>query len=295
MRALVLSGGGSKGAFQAGVVSELAKHHSWGYVSGVSVGALNAAKVAEQTPFELRRGAEDLVRMWLRLETRQVRRSWWFGLLGGLWRESFFDSSPLRATIERNIDVAKLRRVCKEENRQLRIGAVAYGSGRYTEVDQTASHLERWLMASSAFPGFLCPQDLQGDLWFDGGVRRTTPLSGAVEAGADSIDVVLCSPRDAPEKSTEDSFLGTDLNALSFVARAIELQSHELMVRDLQVTDLHTEAAKAGHGTKRAVTIHVYEPPSELGDGGMSLLEFSPEVSRRLIRLGQKVARQELG
>lgn len=63
VKALVLSGGGAKGAFEAGAVRAL-----WnsGYrpdiIVGVSAGAINAVKLAEGTP----RAADELVDLWIR-------------------------------------------------------------------------------------------------------------------------------------------------------------------------------------------------------------------------------------
>ena len=66
---LVLKGGGNKGAYEAGAIYALVKNlhpHEVRYdvVSGISVGALNAAHVATYPKGEELKMAEDLVQMW---------------------------------------------------------------------------------------------------------------------------------------------------------------------------------------------------------------------------------------
>ncbi len=52
-RAIVLSGGGALGAFEAGVVAALSKRMTFDIVCGTSIGAINAALVAQQASAEL--------------------------------------------------------------------------------------------------------------------------------------------------------------------------------------------------------------------------------------------------
>ncbi|MGH7395499.1 MAG: patatin-like phospholipase family protein, partial [Candidatus Methylomirabilales bacterium] len=75
--ALVLSGGGARGAYQVGFLRALAEHRpklQIPIVTGVSAGAINAAYLASQVA-EFRDKAETLGRLWSGLTTDQIFRA----------------------------------------------------------------------------------------------------------------------------------------------------------------------------------------------------------------------------
>lgn len=141
-RALVLSGGGSKGAFQAGAIYHLVVHRHCDFheFSGSSVGALNGAFLAqaerstdsEESHANLASEAEGLVSLWhsiksstdIRKERRLAKLRW--GLFG---LDSLNDMSPLRHLLDRNISMEKLAK-----GRPVRASVVSFWSGEYREV-----------------------------------------------------------------------------------------------------------------------------------------------------------------
>jgi CRP/FNR family transcriptional regulator, cyclic AMP receptor protein len=89
-RALVLSGGGARGAYEAGVVTALCEREAFDIVSGTSIGAINAALTAQGATDRLRalwrsvperaliRGISPLHELWAivrRRDTRRLRRA----------------------------------------------------------------------------------------------------------------------------------------------------------------------------------------------------------------------------
>ena len=86
-RALVLSGGGSKGAFEVGAIAHLInkKKLDFQLFTGTSVGALNAAFLGQaRNHQELQELAEELTGLWLGIRgSRCIYRG---GLFGSLWR-----------------------------------------------------------------------------------------------------------------------------------------------------------------------------------------------------------------
>jgi predicted acylesterase/phospholipase RssA len=141
-RALVLSGGGSKGAFQAGAIYHLVVHRHCDFheFSGSSVGALNGAFLAQaerstdsdESLANLASEAEGLVSLWhsiksstdIRKERRFARLRW--GLFG---LDSLNDMSPLHQLLDRNISIEKLAK-----GRPVRASIVSFWSGEYREV-----------------------------------------------------------------------------------------------------------------------------------------------------------------
>src|SRR3990170_691842 len=102
MRALVLSGGGSKGAYQCGVLQYLLNDLGIQYsvLCGVSVGALNAALLAMYPLGQEKQSFESLKNLWTGINTSKVYRKWAFwGELAALWKPSLYDSTPLQMLV----------------------------------------------------------------------------------------------------------------------------------------------------------------------------------------------------
>ncbi|HVN21002.1 MAG TPA: patatin-like phospholipase family protein [Dongiaceae bacterium] len=201
-RALVLSGGGSKGAFEAGAVYHLVvqRHCDFHEFSGVSVGALNGAFLAQgaasDDPAEslnnLADQADGLVSLWQSVKSsKDIRKPralatvrW--GLFG---LESLNDFGPLRQLLDRNISMDKLA-----NGRPVRAGVVSFWTGGYREVvaepflTKAGSHsFLEFLYASSVPPVYgnlpRIPDGSSADnpkLWpqfTDGGLRHITPVA----------------------------------------------------------------------------------------------------------------------
>ena len=115
--ALILSGGGARGAYQVGVLkglSEILKKEKiknpFQILSGVSAGALNSAKLASEIEnFQV--ATEKLVYLWSQMSTEQVFKTdflslnkFSLGLFGANKLNALLDTSPLKTLIEKNCD-----------------------------------------------------------------------------------------------------------------------------------------------------------------------------------------------
>lgn len=130
-RALVLGGGGARGAYQTGVVralGEIARESGearpFGILCGLSAGAVNAAYLAAR-PASLHRTSKDLMNFWSSLDSEKVYRidtgslsrigfDWALDLLlGGLKQsvavKALLDTRPLRELLAGVLDVQKIR------------------------------------------------------------------------------------------------------------------------------------------------------------------------------------------
>src|SRR5438874_5677676 len=111
-RALVLSGGGSKGAFEVGVLQRLMGDERTDYdlLCGTSVGAINASYLAQTPLGQPREAAAKLRALWDTVTTDKVRKSWFpFGRVSAFFKTSVYDSSPLQAWIRSGLDAAAVR------------------------------------------------------------------------------------------------------------------------------------------------------------------------------------------
>lgn len=276
-RALLLSGGGSKGAYQAGAIKHLLVDRGVQYdiICGVSVGALNAATLAMYPNGEERQAVADMLNTWRSISTPGVKQSWMpLGYFHALWKSSFYDSQPLIDFVRSKFDVEKMRSTGKH----LSVGAVSLKSGQYRRFNETHPNIVEAVLASSAFPAMLCPIEIDGELWIDGGVRNITPLKAAIELGADVIDVIMTSPRHGVTEFSEKP------NAIDVALRSIDFMSDEVVETDIRLAQLYNEllGVKPIEG-RRKIQIQILRPSQIMGAPS---LEFDHDEILRMIELG---------
>ncbi|WP_245720664.1 patatin-like phospholipase family protein [Microbulbifer yueqingensis] len=233
--ALVLSGGGARAAYQAGVLKALAElvpdetPHPFQIICGTSAGAVNALLLASH-PGTFRESVERLCKLWLGLSVDDIYGSGWGSLLGnmlsitlslfnqGVGRQkplALLDNSPLRRLIEeviefdniqRKIDEGQLRAVC--------VNAMSYSAGESVSFFQGADDLREWrrfrrygirsrltpdhLMASAAIPTLFSTVKIGNEYYGDGAVRQMAPISPALHLGANRVFVVGVSDNRSP-------------------------------------------------------------------------------------------------
>jgi len=193
--AFVLSGGASLGAIHVGMLRALADRDIRpDVIVGTSVGAVNGAFLAcrEFTPDTV----EELAELWLGIRRGQV-----FpvepltGLLGFLGvRRNLVPGAALRRLLVRHTD----RDTLEELPTPLHVIACDALSGQ--EVRLSEGPLVDAVMASAAIPGILPPVQWHDRPLIDGGVLNNTPISHAIELGADEIYVL---PTGGPCELTE--------------------------------------------------------------------------------------------
>jgi NTE family protein len=214
---LLLQGGGALGSYQAGVYEALARtelHPDW--VVGISIGAINAAIIAGNAPERradrLREFWEEITASAMGLDTDfaglfgrgEVGRALanqmsavtvatagspsffrpripnpWFHLHGTIEATSYYDTRPLRATLERFVD---FDRVNSEKNdTRLSLGAVNVRSGNLVYFDtRTQAIGPEHVMASGALPPGFPAIEIEGEHYWDGGLVSNTPLQWLV-------------------------------------------------------------------------------------------------------------------
>lgn len=208
--ALVLQGGGALGAYQVGVFEALdAARIEIDWVAGISIGAINAAIIAGN-PCGMR--MERLHSFWDRMTAalpqvgvfdglygRELLHEAaaatvamfgvpgffrprfpppWFAMPGSPAALSFYDSAPLADTLDELIDWDLLN----DGPMRFSVGAVELESGNFRYFDNRIDRIDaRHIMASGALPPGLPPVEIDGRLWWDGGLVSNTPLAHVVE------------------------------------------------------------------------------------------------------------------
>lgn len=230
--AIVLSGGGAKGAMQFGILKYLIEQGiKPNVVYGTSAGSLNAAGYAFT-------GIEGLEKLWASIKSRSNVFKFNFSALI-LQSSGLFHSRPLQALIKANTQgIPKCDSYACKVN--IETGEIKYVHN--SDLDYVKS-----CAASSSIPA-IC-DDVEG--WVDGSIREQTPLKRAILDGATKIIVILCNPLTKNPENVKKS------NWVKNMLRGVDLMAHELFINDIQSCLYYN---KNKHGDKREVQIEVYAP-----------------------------------
>jgi NTE family protein len=229
VNALVLSGGGARGAFEAGVVTGLAAGERFDIVCGTSIGALNGALVAQDEIESMREAwrelaARDVIRLdaslevWRRLgedlrhfrlpsALAQARRARVprFTRIRGL-----LDPTPIQTILEARLDYRRLARAFVIGTTDITHGRAAAfyafpndeaaarsfaASERHAYALGPANYVDA-VRASAAVPGAFPPVTIEtapgaSAVFADGCIASNTPLRQAIDAGATRATVVF--------------------------------------------------------------------------------------------------------
>ncbi len=192
-RALVLSGGGARGAYEVGVWRYL-EEVGWkaDIVSGSSVGSINGCLIA------MGWSVDEMASFWASLRKKHIYRypiwarikSLLSRMTGGPRRRpSVFDSTPLHRTLRQTIDLDKIR----NSKTELVITATDIERARlqyFVDDEITVKHV----LASCSIPVFFPWQEIDGRTYWDGGIMGNTPILPALNRHAKEIIVVLLAP-----------------------------------------------------------------------------------------------------
>jgi NTE family protein len=276
MRVLVLSGGGSKGAYQVGALRHILGELNVVYDAfcGVSVGAINCAFLSMFGYGEEQSSIIQLENLWNQIDTSKIYKRWFpFGRWHALWNKSFFDSSPMQNMLREGLSLDKIRASGKKIN----VGTVSLSSGKYTIFDQASDYFIDAVIASASFPGMLTPIKFLGQLWTDGGVKEISPIQKAVEMGADVIDVIITSPQTRIVKFVENP------TTVEILKRSIDLSTDKIMANDIEKVHLHNKLAEAGLLDRKVVKLNILRPDYNLIE---DLLDFRPEKIKEMMEKG---------
>ena len=174
---LVLQGGGALGSYQAGVLEALtAEGIAPTWVAGISIGAINAALIAGNAPGER---VARLREFWELVSSALPSPP--FQRAGSLAAISYYDTTPLKGTLERLIDFERLN----SGEVRLSLGAVNVRTGNlqyFDRVKYPEQRLDvRHILASGALPPGFPPVKIGDDYYWDGGLASNTPLNYVLE------------------------------------------------------------------------------------------------------------------
>jgi NTE family protein len=210
--AFVLSGGASLGAIQVGMLRALYEHGiAPDLLVGTSAGALNASFVAARPPTVTT--ANQLGRVWTAMRREEIFPMAMRTLLSGVSsrHDHLVPDRGLRRVLSRHIELEAL------EHAAIPLHLVAFDVMSGREVLLSEGPALEAMLAASAIPGVLPPVTWGEHRLVDGGVANNTPISHAVELGADRIYVL---PTSAGRRALDQPHRGAidaAVHALSLV------------------------------------------------------------------------------
>jgi NTE family protein len=222
---LVLTGGGARAAYQAGVLKAVRDilgrpaRNPFPILAGTSAGAINVACLAASAD-DFSGAVARLLAFWERMRCHHIYRTdaWSVMKSGARWLTatmlisrrnpvSLLDNTPLRALLEQHVATEKIQThldsgalyaVC--------VTASGYTSGQSVSFFQGGSGLESWernqrigaavslkvehLLASAALPFIFPAVKLHREYFGDGSMRQIAPVSPALHLGADRVLIV---------------------------------------------------------------------------------------------------------
>ncbi len=219
--AMILSGGGARGAYEVGVLSYLYDDLTrllggppkLDIISGTSVGAINGCFLAAHLADPVL-GMRRLVGLWTELEltrvlgfgVRQLVGLPRLALGGGGEGNGLFDVRPMAELVSREISWrAVTRSLRKRQLRALSVSTTEVSTGRTVVFMQTSPDLTipahapprtlfrhdhigpHHALASAAIPLLFPPVRIDDELYLDGGLRQNTPIAPALRLGATHI------------------------------------------------------------------------------------------------------------
>ncbi len=324
--ALVISGGGSKGAFAVGALSYIQQHvrpvDQFDIYCGTSTGSLIAPLAAIGELALLQK---------IYTTTRQEDVLIMGGIANLIGNVSLHDATPLKRLIETNLTDARFARlvasgkpvfltaICLQTERLVYFG-IQPGVPKPDydqERIQTVTDLRRAMLASACQPVFMQPIEWRPGAvpvrqYVDGGVREPTPFQAAIDNGAQTIIAITNSPAQTPA----DNQLITKATAM--LERTIDLFSEDVSDNDFRLANLYRQtntyldrvkAQLRAQGVSPVLidqafaqvsnpvaglpvaTIIDIRPQAKLTEGGPGGLTFNPPAMQQMFQKGMDRAK----
>lgn len=291
MRALVISGGGSKGAFAGGIAQHLIETQGKNYdiLIGSSTGSLlipflameevervkeiycnvNQRSIFSLSPFIKRKknGKEFISINFFNCLLQFIKR-----------KRTFGESKALRKTIYKNFSLLDFKKL-KALNREVVITVSNLTKNRveYKAInDCSYDEFCDWVWISCNYVPFMSLVTRGGDDYADGGFGCLIPVREAIRRGATEVDVIVLEP----EKLEQNKIIGK--NPFSLMVGLFSFMWDQLRYHN--VTEGELEAL-----TKDA-RINFYYTPGKLTDNS---LIFKKEQMRKWWRLGVDYAEKK--
>jgi len=311
-KAIVISGGGSKGAFAGGIVDYLTTKEKKDYDMYVSsstgtlvqlltsTGDIQKLKEGYTTvtnediwkinPFKVTDNKNGKIKAeldWLnviknllpRYRFKRSDKFPWVKIVNSRIAISFGDSSNLLGLIKRFMSQKEYLRVKEELNKELIVCVV---NATLKQVEYKSSNdwgyddFCEWTQAScSAYP-FMSPVIKNDYQYIDGGILETVPIQEAINRGATDIDVIILKEEN-PKFEVEYI-----RNLIHGILTEVDMMHNELSKDDVQIGKLKAKGEE--------ITLNFYYTPRKLTNNS---LVFDKDVMTEWWKEGYNYAKEK--
>lgn len=270
MRALVISGGGSKGAFAGGVAQFLLENKKVKYdlFIGTSTGSLliphlalgniekihriytnvNMGKIFNINPFVVKKkNGVDVVS----INHFNVLLQFFKG------KRTFGESKKLRSYIKKNLSIEEFNQLkAQETDVVVTVTNLTNNQAEYKSIkDCTYDEFCDWIWISSNYIPFMSIVNIKGKDYADGGFSSLVPIQEAINRGATEVDVVILET----EKSTPRAAIGK--NPFSLLIDLFQIELDQIEKHDILIGTL-----SASHNN---VKLNMYYTPIDLTNNAL--------------------------
>lgn len=289
MRALVISGGGSKGAFAGGIAEYLISEckNEYDLFLGTSTGSLlvpllsigeisklkeiytsvNQRSIFSRNPFIIKKKGDDF----------QIKINHINILLGFLkGSRTFGESKSLRKLILNTITPEFFDQMKQQSiDVVVTVSNISLGHVEYKSLkDYNREEFCEWIWASANMVPFMSLIKKNNFDYGDGGLGNIVPISEAINRGASEVDVIVL--------KTEKQYTKKPVkNAFELTTRVFDFLLDQIVRNDLTIGKLRS---KHEH-----VTLNFFHPPEMLTKNS---LIFNPELMKKWWNMGFEYAQK---
>jgi len=267
-RALVVSGGGSKGAWAGGLLQYLIEErkYDWDMYFGTSTGALLITLSALKEMSRLKEAYTNIDNNGI-FSVNPLTKNGNINKLNAIWRiirgkTSLGESGNLYKKIHEIFTEADYKKTISL-NKLLHPCVVNYTRGYEEYACNTNTSYEQYVkytLASTSVPIAMNLVDIDGDLFLDGGVLQHVPIQKAIDNGADEIDVIVLRPERVKLSTWQAD------NILDVLMRTIDIMETKISDYNVLTSDLIAK--------EKDVKIRIRYTPYNLTDSSKDSLIF---------------------
>lgn len=286
-RALVMSGGGDKGAYEAavyvGLVNNLpAEEVAYDVVAGVSAGSLNTLALALYDPIDVENAADFMFGLWNSIPHYDAYGNWPGGILQGLFfKKGIFDLSPGFVWVNDQIGDRVLRR--KASFATVDANAATYKVWDYNATLDRPEDLVESAFASSSIPGAFPHITRDQYELIDGGVIWNLDIASGIRRCKEVVDndddiivdMVLCGDHKIEKKEVTEKY-----------------STFQHLLRGMEVSSFYNGMSDYNSSTELFPHVHFryLVVPSEDISSGLLPLNFNQKQVDKCFEVGKRDA-----
>lgn len=258
-RGLVISGGGSKGAWSIGVIDYLYNHKKldWDVFIGSSTGALSTVLASTG---DMKKAKDE----YTSVDNKSIyslspfNKKNKFKIFNAIWRiltkkKSFGEADKLKKRLKKAFTSDDYYKTLNK-NKTV-IVTTTNITERKTEykyqTQESYNDFIDWVFSSTTVPLLFDVFEKNNNQYLDGALIEPIPLQKAINEGCDEIDVILLTPikKDKNKKMT---------NIIDVAITSLNIMYDEVYNNDLDIGKLY--------GLQKQVKINIYRTPEQLTD-----------------------------